>query len=123
MRELVARIRAVLRRASQAAATSNLLRAGEIVLDMESYVVTVADVVVDLTPTEFELLAILMSAPGYVFSRTALLERLVQATGYTGLERTINVHIRNLRTKIENDPSEPTYIETVFGVGYRFSVL
>ena len=60
-----------------------------------------------------------MNAPEQVFSRQVLLDKLVD-TGYTGLERTINVHIRNLRTKIEENPAQPVYIETVFGVGYRF---
>jgi DNA-binding response OmpR family regulator len=74
-----------------------------------------------LTPTEFDLLAVLMSAPGHVFSRTALLEQ-VQGVAFAALERAINVHISNLRAKIEPDPSQPRYIETVFGVGYRFGV-
>ena len=73
----------------------------------------------NLTPSEFELLAVLMSAPGRVFSRSVLLIKL-QGTTFEGVERTIDVHIRNLRTKIEPDPSKPVYIETVFGVGYRF---
>jgi DNA-binding response OmpR family regulator len=78
--------------------------------------------VVNLTPTEFDLLAILMSEPGRVFSRAELLEA-IQGVSFESLERSINVHIRNLRTKIEQDPSQPSYIETVFGVGYRFSHL
>ena len=71
-----------------------------------------------LTPSEFELLAILMDAPGRVFSRLKLLEQL-QGTTFEGVVRTIDVHIRNLRSKIEPEPSSPRYIETVFGVGYR----
>ncbi len=74
----------------------------------------------DLTPSEFDLLAILMAAPGRVFSRLELLERL-QGAAYEGYERTIDVHVRNLRTKVEADPSSPRYIETVYGAGYRFS--
>ena len=73
---------------------------------------------VNLTPSEFELLAVLVSAPGRVFSRAILLDQ-VQGTNFEGVERTIDIHIRNLRTKIEPDPSKPIYIETVFGVGYR----
>jgi len=76
---------------------------------------------VDLTPSEFELLATLMAAPGRVFSRLEILDRL-QGAAYEGYERTIDVHIRNLRTKIEPDPSNPHYIETVYGAGYRFAV-
>jgi two-component system, OmpR family, alkaline phosphatase synthesis response regulator PhoP len=74
---------------------------------------------VHLTPTEFTLLAILMAVPGRVFSRAALLERLA-GSDFENVERTVDVHVRNLRTKIERDPSRPCFIETVFGVGYRF---
>jgi DNA-binding response OmpR family regulator len=119
MRELVARINAVLRRAATAPAPSEILRAADITLDKGSRAVTVNDRVVNLTPSEFELLAVLMSSPGRVFSRSILLDQ-VQGTSFEGVERTIDVHIRNLRTKIEPDPSRPIYIETVFGVGYRF---
>jgi DNA-binding response OmpR family regulator len=119
MRELVARINAVLRRAATTPAPSEILRAADITLDKGSRAVTVNDRVVNLTPSEFELLAVLLSAPGRVFSRSILLDQ-VQGTTFEGVERTIDVHIRNLRTKIEPDPSKPIYIETVFGVGYRF---
>jgi DNA-binding response OmpR family regulator len=74
----------------------------------------------DLTPSEFDLLAALMSAPGRAFSRLELLDRL-QGTTYEGYERTIDVHVKNLRAKIEPDPSKPRYVETVYGVGYRFA--
>ncbi len=119
MKELVARIRAVLRRTSQAAPTPNLLRGGGITLNQDEHTVKVDEQFVDLTPSEFDLLGVLMSAPGRVFSRLDLLQRL-QGTAFEGVERTIDVHIRNLRTKIEADPSNPQRIETVFGVGYRF---
>jgi len=118
MRELVARIRAVLRRIGQDV-PSDVLRVAEVVLDKSERTVKVSDNPVRLTPSEFELLAVLMSAPGHVFSRAALLEKL-QGIAFESIERTVDVHIRNLRTKIEPDPSEPRYIETVFGVGYRF---
>jgi DNA-binding response OmpR family regulator len=118
MRGLVARIRAVLRRVGQET-PSEILRVAEVVLDKSERFVKVNDAPVRLTPSEFELLAVLMSAPGHVFSRAALLERL-QGIAFESIERTVDVHIRNLRTKIEPDPSEPHYIETVFGVGYRF---
>ena len=119
MRELVARIHAVLRRASQEQAPAPVLRCGDITLDKDGRTVKVGEQSVNLTPSEFDLLALLMASPGRVFSRTALLENL-QGTSFEGIERTIDVHIRNLRTKIEADPSHPEYIETVFGVGYRF---
>ncbi|WP_029215252.1 response regulator [Kallotenue papyrolyticum] len=119
-RELAARVRAVLRRVSAAATPPDLLRALDITLDRSTRMVTVGERRVDLTPSEFDLLATLMAAPGRVFSRLELLERL-QGTAYEGYERTIDVHIRNLRSKIEPDPRHPRYIETVFGVGYRFT--
>ncbi len=118
MRELVARIHAVLRRVGQDAAPE-ILRAADIVLDKSARLVQVGGQAIRLTPTEFDLLAVLMSAPGRVFSRQALLEE-VQGISFEGIERSVDVHIRNLRTKIEPDPSNPRYVETVFGVGYRF---
>jgi DNA-binding response OmpR family regulator len=120
MRELVARIRSVLRRAGQIPHPSNRLEVGAVVLDRETHTVTVDGQPVHLTPSEFDLLAILMNAPGRVFSRLDLLEDL-QGTSFEGIARTIDVHIRNLRTKIESDPAQPRYIETIFGVGYRFN--
>jgi DNA-binding response OmpR family regulator len=120
MRELVARVRAVLRRVEgEGTADPQVLRASDVVLDRGAYSVTVAGRAVQLTPSEFELLATLLAAPGRVYSRAQLLERLQGDEG-EGLERTIDVHVRNLRAKIESDPGEPRYIETVFGVGYRF---
>jgi DNA-binding response OmpR family regulator len=119
MQELVARIRAVLRRAApDRAAAARLLRVGDLTLDQARREVTVAGRAVTLTPSEFELLQTLMEEPGRVFTREQLLERL-QGEAYEGVERTIDVHIRNLRRKIESDPSRPRYVETVFGVGYR----
>ena len=97
-----------------------MLRAGDIQLDRAGRSTLVGGQPVDLTPSEFELLATLMATPGRVFSRLELLDRL-QGTAYEGYERTIDVHIRNLRTKIEPDASNPRYIETVYGAGYRFA--
>jgi len=122
MKELVARINAVLRRAGGTVKTADVLTIGEIRLDKESRVVTVDGCPVALTPSEFDLLTLFMSAPGRVFPRSEILLKL-QGTTFEGVERTIDVHIRNLRTKIEKDPSNPQYVETVFGVGYRFRVL
>jgi two-component system, OmpR family, alkaline phosphatase synthesis response regulator PhoP len=118
MRELVARIHTVLRRAGQIPHPSPRLQIGDIVLDRETHSVAVSGRPVHLTPSEFDLLALLMNAPGRVFSRLDLLEDL-QGTSFEGVARTIDVHIRNLRTKIESDPANPRYIETVFGIGYR----
>jgi DNA-binding response OmpR family regulator len=119
MRELVARMRAVLRRQDGATTPAELLRIGEITVDEAAHIVTVSGSAVSLTPIEFDLLAILMRNPGQVFTRTQLVDHLID-TGFTGLEQTLNVHIRNLRKKIEIGIDSPQYIETVFGVGYRF---
>ena len=119
MRELVARIRAVLRRIEKSPPSAEVLRVADVTLDKSTRQVKVGDQSVKLTPSEFDLLAALMSAPGCVLSRLMLLEQL-QGVAVDSLERSIDVHISNLRTKIEPDPGNPRYIETVFGVGYRF---
>jgi DNA-binding response OmpR family regulator len=119
MRELTARVRAVLRRVQKQSAEPQILRAANIELDRVSRIVRIAGKPIDLTPSEFELLASLMAAPGRVFSRLELLDKL-QGAAYEGYERTIDVHIRNLRAKIEPE-TQPRYIETVYGVGYRFA--
>ncbi len=98
---------------------TEMLKVADVVLDKNGRRVTVAGQEIDLTPSEYDLLLLLMSAPGRAISRIELLEHL-QGTALEGAEKTINVHIRNLRTKIEPDPSNPRYIETVFGIGYRF---
>ena len=118
MRELVSRIKATLRRTDGAGEPSRTLQVSEIVLDESMHAVDVRGESVRLTPMEFGLLALLMAAPGRVFTREQIVERLSEK-GFAGLERTLNVHVRNLRTKIESDPEQPEYIETVFGVGYR----
>jgi DNA-binding response OmpR family regulator len=119
-RELLARIRALLRRVGENAPKPEVLRQGDITLDREAHIVTVSGEPVDLTPSEFDLLATLMSAPGRAFSRLELLDR-VQGTSHEGYERTIDVHIKNLRAKIEPDPGSPRYVQTVYGVGYRLA--
>ena len=119
MRELNARIRAVLRRMGREPVPEEVLRSGSLTLDRSSREVQAGDSPVHLTPSEFDLLFILMTNPGRVYSRMELLAAL-QGTAFEGAARTIDVHIRNLRTKIEPDPGNPTYIETVFGIGYRF---
>jgi DNA-binding response OmpR family regulator len=119
-RELVARVRAVLRRTGKTPIPVDILRVGEITLDREGHLVKVAEEQVDLTPSEFDLLSAMMSTPGRVFSRMELLDR-IQGVAYEGYERTIDVHIKNLRSKIEADSRNPRYIETVYGIGYRFA--
>lgn len=119
LRELEARIRAVLRRTEATPSADDVIQIGDVILDKASHQVRIVDRMVELTPSEFDLLAIFMSSPGRAFSRTDLLEKL-QGTSFEGIARTIDYHVRNLRSKIEVDPSQPRYIETVFGVGYRF---
>lgn len=119
MAELVARIRAVLRRVTAPQTEGEVLRVENVTLDKGMRVVRVNNRKIDLTPSEFDLLAVMMSAPGQVFSRAQLLERL-KGDSFENVERTVDVHIRNLRAKLEPDPASPHYILTVFGVGYRF---
>ncbi len=119
-RALMARVRAVLRRAGQVEPHAKILTASDITLDREMRTVSVGEKYVNLTPSEFDLLAALMSAPGRVFSRLDLLD-IIQGVRYEGYERTIDLHVKNLRAKIEQDPRAPRYIETVYGVGYRFA--
>jgi len=120
MRELVARVRAVLRRSEHADSNARPLHVGDILLDEATHTVTARGQPVSLTPTEFNLLGLLMRSAGQVLTRQQLADRLTE-NGFAGLERTLNVHIRNLRAKIEPDSDQPRCIETVFGVGYRFS--
>ncbi len=120
MAELVARIRAVLRRVLDDPPPLDVLRVRNVVLDRTTRVVTVGTRKIQLTPSEFEMLAIMMAAPGQVFSRADLLERL-KGDMFENVERTVDTHIHNLRSKLEPDVSDPQYIQTVFGVGYRFN--
>lgn len=117
-RELMARVRNVLRRVGKNEPKGKTLKVLDITLDRDSREVFAGERSVDLTPSEFDLLAALMGAPGRVFSRLDLLD-VIQGVRYEGYERTIDTHIKNLRSKIEEDPRKPQYIETVYGVGYR----
>ncbi|MCG0277900.1 MAG: response regulator transcription factor [Thermanaeromonas sp.] len=119
-RELVARVRAILRRAAEAGSRKDgLITVGDLVINPESHEVRVRGKKVDLTLKEYQLLKFLAENPGRVFTREVLLDRLWEG-GYFGDTRTIDVHIRHLREKIEEDPSNPCYILTVRGVGYKF---
>jgi len=117
-RELVARVRAVLRRTTGATPAVETLRAGALLLDLGGHQATLDGRPLDLTPTEFELLAVLLRHPNRAFTRLELLDR-VQGDAYEGYERTIDAHIKNLRAKLGDDPRRPRYIQTVFGVGYK----
>lgn len=119
-RVVVARVRSLLRRAETAPAAPQVLRAADLEIDLDAHTVTRAGQPVDLTPTEFNLLAAMAAQPGRAFSRSQLLEA-TQGMAYEGYERAIDAHIKNLRAKIEPDSKKPRYIETVFGVGYRFA--
>jgi len=118
-REVVARVRAVLRRTERTEPASRTLEEGDIVLDPDKRQVTVQGRPVELTPTEFDLLAVLMETPGRVFSRMQLLDK-VQGYAYEGYERTVDAHVKNLRQKVEEDPKHPRVILTVYGLGYKF---
>ena len=119
-KELVARVRAVLRRAEVAAAPTDIVRAGDVTLDIPRMSVRVKTKEIELTPTEFQLLATLVRAPGRVFTRSQLLDA-VHGVASESYERAIDAHVKNIRRKLEREPREPRYLLTVHGVGYRFS--
>ncbi|CAG0935049.1 Alkaline phosphatase synthesis transcriptional regulatory protein PhoP [Thermoflexales bacterium] len=116
--EVVARVKAILRRSSGTLKPSAIVQIRGLRLDLERHVATLDERLLDLTPTEFDLLRVLLQNPERAFTRGELIENTV-GYGYEGLERTIDSHIKNLRKKIEVDPANPEYLETVFGVGYR----
>lgn len=117
-REVVARVRTVLRRAEGTPVRPDVISAGGVRLDLSQRAASLNDQPLDLTTMEFDLLALLLEHPGQVFTRLQLLER-AQGTAYEGYERTIDVHIKNLRRKLRDDSQDPHIIETVRGVGYR----
>lgn len=119
-RELVARVRAVLRRTEGKESTGTVLRFGELVIDLEKRSVALAGQTIELTATEFDLLQVLAGAPGRPFTRSQLLERVYDIT-YAGYDRTVDAHIKNLRRKLEPDDEGPRYILTIYGVGYKFA--
>jgi two-component system alkaline phosphatase synthesis response regulator PhoP len=116
--EVVARVRAILRRSGQTPNVPRVYQVGELRLDTDTHSVTQDGRALDLTPTEFALLRALMENADHAFTRSELIERAL-GYSYEGLERTLDSHIKNLRKKIGDDPAQPRYIETVFGVGYR----
>jgi two-component system alkaline phosphatase synthesis response regulator PhoP len=119
-RELVARVRAVLRRVQGGVHQPGLIRAGDLEIDLNGHRVSRAGTVIQLTRIEFNLLAVLAQHPGQTFSRSQLLDRL-HGVAYEGFDRSIDAHIKNLRRKLELDPTEPRYVLTVYGVGYKFT--
>jgi two-component system alkaline phosphatase synthesis response regulator PhoP len=119
-RELVARVRAVLRRAEGEGTYSPTIRAGDLTIDLERRVVRNGNTPVELTATEFDLLAVLARHPGRPFTRAQLVESVYNSS-FEGYDRTIDAHIKNLRRKIEDDAHNPRYIQMVYGIGYRFA--
>jgi DNA-binding response OmpR family regulator len=120
-KELVARVRAVLRRVEVAAAPTDLINAGEVTLDVPRMAVRVRGRDIEpLTPTEFQLLVTLARARGRIFTRAQLLDA-VHGVAFESYERAIDAHVKNIRRKLEPDPREPRYLLTVHGVGYRFA--
>ncbi len=120
-REVVARVKSLLRRVqldSSPNALPHILTLGALQLDLDQHILTIDSVPIELTRTEFKLLEALLSNPGYTLTRQDLLDKAM-GYAYEGMGRTLDTHIRNLRRKIEPDPDHPTYIQTVFGVGYR----
>ncbi len=119
-KELVARVRAVLRRAETTPVQEELIRLGELTLDVPRLRATLAQRPIELTPTEFELLAALARQPGRIFTRAQLLDA-VHGVAFESYERAIDAHIKNIRRKLEPNPREPRYVLTVYGVGYKFA--
>jgi len=119
-REVTARVRVVLRRSRGQVQPPPILRADTIILDLDAHTATQNNQPLDLTPTEFDILAAFMSHPGQAFTRLQLVEA-AQGVAYEGYERVMDQHIKNLRAKLGDDARAPHFIETVFGVGYRFS--
>lgn len=118
-RELMARVKAVLRRGAMVEPDAGTLKGQDLVLSRDNRTLHMDGKNIDLTPSEFDLLAALMSTPGKVFSRLDLLD-IIQGVRFEGYERTIDLHIKNLRAKLHDNPRAPKYIQTVYGAGYRF---
>jgi DNA-binding response OmpR family regulator len=120
-REVVARVRTIFRRASGEVPEAEIVRVGGLQIDLDQHTVTVSGHPVELTPTEFDILVVLARQPKRVFTRLQIMEQ-AQGSAFEGYERTIDAHIKNIRFKIEPDPKNPTFIQTVFGVGYKIEV-
>lgn len=119
-RELVARVRALLRRAQGKVTGPSRIQVGDLEVDLEGHRASRAGQTIKLTPLEFSILAILAQHPGQTFTRAQLLDRL-HGVAYGGIDRSIDAHVKNLRRKLEDDPVEPRFILTVYGVGYQFT--
>ena len=118
-REVVARVRTIFRRTMAEPTKAEIIQTGDLLIDLEQHTVNLAGKAIELTPTEFEILVTLAKQPKRVFSRLQIMEQ-AQGDAYEGYERTIDAHIKNLRFKLEPNPKKPVYIQTVFGLGYKF---
>ena len=119
-KELIARIRAVLRRADATLGGGEVVRAGPLEMDLPKRRVTVDDREIELTSTEFDLLLVLARQPGRIYTRAQLLDA-VHGVSFESYERSVDAHIKNLRRKIETDPKRPQLVLTVYGIGYKFT--
>jgi two-component system alkaline phosphatase synthesis response regulator PhoP len=120
-REVVARVRTIFRRVSADPSLPKMIQLGELEIDQDQHTVTLAGKAIELTPTEFDILVVLAGQPKRVFTRLQIMEQ-AQGDAFEGYERTIDAHIKNIRSKLEPDPKNPLYIQTVFGVGYKMGV-
>lgn len=118
-KELVARVRAVLRRMEKSTSDEEIFQVGKVRFDVLKMRLTIDDSAIELTPTEFELLLTLARQPGRIFTRSQLLDA-IHGVSFDSYERAIDAHIKNIRRKIESDPRQPMYVLTVYGVGYKF---
>ena len=119
-REVVARVKAILRRARKTTEKTEPFKVGKFTVDTAGYSVSADGTTLDLTPTEYKIFELLASRPGQVFTRFQMVEQ-VQGVAFEGYERTIDAHVKNLRRKIDDNPKDPRIIQTVYGVGYKFS--
>jgi len=119
-KEVVARAKAILRRANKEVVRSEPIQVGTLIIDLERHQVTNGGHIVDVTPTEFKIMELLAANTGKVYSRLQIVEQ-IQGYSFEGYERTIDAHIKNLRRKIETNPKEPQHIQTVYGIGYKFA--
>ncbi len=117
-REVVARVRTIFRRIAGEAVQTEIIRVGDLQIDLDQHTVLLAERLVELTPTEFDILVVLARQPKRVFTRLQIMEQ-AQGSAFEGYERTIDAHIKNIRLKLEPNPKAPMYIHTVFGVGYK----
>ncbi|HWR30838.1 MAG TPA: response regulator transcription factor [Negativicutes bacterium] len=119
-REVVARVKAILRRTRKTPEKADFFRTGKFIIDFAGYTVSADGIVLDLTPTEYKIFELLATHPGQVFTRFQMVEQ-VQGVAFEGYERTIDAHVKNLRRKIDDNPKDPRIILTVYGVGYKFA--